>query len=432
MLMSALVCGLLLYLILNPAAWVVFIGPLYMGYPFLDLHCVLAHTEGHMLGWDVRTLPSNPLDFLGRGYPAYPIWWYNGLGFLGLTRQQEIPLALLIIGVFLALALLLMRPSSWIEAVVGFLAICSPGVMLCMERANSDLIIFILISVVPMLFEWRSRWGVLIAAVVLFIGVGLKYYPAVGYLLFLHKVKSVKVLCRIYLWTAVGLAAYIIYNLEDLVLISHKVPTPFHFFTFGGRLLFEIFGMETGIAQRLTSLGFVVILAEALVLCAKSNLSLPRLSAWRENFFLLGTLVTAFCFFTLSSYDYRTIFLLFTFPYLMEMAKMGRTNRAFAITAKVVLGMLLAFMWCEGIYWFLISTVKGGYINPPFAVKVLAFKYSLAWIIMTLMVLTAAMMLKPDVKRLWADLVEWTGVKSASKQPVNQSRDHPGLGYRPL
>ena len=419
--MSALVGSLLLNLVLNPATFVFYIGPLYMGYPFLDLHCVLAHTEGHMLGWDVRTLPSNPLDFMGRGTPSYPMWWYNGLGFLGLTRQHEIPLALLIIAVFLALALLLMRPSTLMEALIGFLAICSPGVMLCVERANSDLIIFILISVVPLLFEIRSRWGVYLAAVVLFLGVGLKYYPVCGYLIFLHKVKSVKVVCRIYLWTAICLAAYIIYYVEDLALISKSVPAPFNYYTFGGRLFFENIGMEPEIAQTFTNMGFVVIMAVVLLLCAKSNLSLPRLSAWRENFFLLGVLVTAFCFFTLSSYDYRTIFLLFTFPYLMEMAKVGRTHRMYAITAKIFLGMLLLFMWGEGLYWNIIINVMDSVAYRNFTTMLLFTKYSSAWVIMTILVLTAALMLKPDVKRLWADLVEWAFGKSAKEEPVNQA-----------
>lgn len=102
-------------------------GPLYIGYPFLDLHGVLATTEGHQLGWDLRTIATNPLDHMGRGNSTYPNIWFYALGVLGLTRQHEIPLALAINGVFLVILIILLYPRSWPEVIIGFLAICAPG-----------------------------------------------------------------------------------------------------------------------------------------------------------------------------------------------------------------------------------------------------------------------------------------------------------------
>ena len=93
----------------------------------------------------------------------------------------------------------------------------------------------------------------------------------------------------------------------------------------------------------------------------------------------------------------------------------------YAITAKIFLGMLLLFMWGEGLYWNIIINVMDSVAYRNFTTLLLFTKYSLAWVIMTILVLTAALMLKPDVKRLWADLVEWAFGKSAKEEPVNQA-----------
>ena len=94
---------------------------------FVDTDVLLAASDAHALGRD------EPL--------WYSDWWLQ-LHALGLSRADTLGLGLGLAVVFLLVALLVLRPENLSEAVFCWLVLCSPPVLLGVNRANMDLLIF--------------------------------------------------------------------------------------------------------------------------------------------------------------------------------------------------------------------------------------------------------------------------------------------------
>ena len=398
--MALLVCSLLLYLTVYPPAWRLFIGPNYLGYPFLDLHGVLSYAEGYKLGWNLRTLESNPLDFLKRGYTTYPNLWYSVLAGLGVTRQHEIPLALMINAGFLSFLLFLLYPRSWMDVLIGFLVICSPGALLAMERGNNDLIIFLLLAIVPLCMEWRSRVGLPLAWTVLLFATALKYYPVIGYILFVKKLKQLRLLFWYAFAAIFAVSAYFAINVEEFLLVPRNLRVhtdPLDVFTFGAKGFFYFINYEREYLRVSVFLGFLAVFGGAVFFAKKTDSSLPPSSQWRENYFLLGVAISAFAFFMISSFDYRTIFLLFTLPYLLDLGKDSGEANPLRIVARVLTTFLIIMLWIETVYFFVVLDPVQRQWRAIGVGYVVLIKHGLAWIVMAMMVGLAFLLLKPSV-----------------------------------
>ncbi len=404
-LMVGLVVGCWINLLFFPNLWRLIIGPHYLDYPFLDMHCVLAHTEGHMLGWDVRRMISNPLDPLGRGTPSYPMWWYSIFGHMGLNTNHVSVVAMIMNSTFLILALLLLKPRSWVEVLAGFGAICSPGVMLAMERGNVDIILFIIVLFVPLLFEWRSRAAIPLAWFLCFFATGLKYYPVMEFALFIRKIHEIRRLCWLYFLAAVAITGYIIIYLDDLALITKTVPAPIDFYTYGAKLVFHFLKFDAGTTKIFVLLGIVIIACGSILIITKSKITLPVTSNLNVNYFILGVSIITFCFFALSNYDYRSIFLLFTFPYLFDVAKHYKVSKQIKVSARGLLILLFIYMWSETVYLFIHFVPEQRVWLIRDLTYIFVFKNGLSWIVMSLFIWVAVLLLKPDLVSKWDSLL---------------------------
>jgi hypothetical protein len=109
---------------------------------FFDLRSVTTAWECTRRGIDI--LPVNPCDPVGR--PAnYPRLWMAPAG-LGLGEGSTVYLGVATAFVFFAAALLMVgHVGSW-EALIYAAALCSPAVMLGVERGNADLLVFALVA----------------------------------------------------------------------------------------------------------------------------------------------------------------------------------------------------------------------------------------------------------------------------------------------
>ena len=405
--MALLVGSLLFYLVQFPRAWRLVIGPLYIGYPFLDTHGILAAAEAHMLGWDLRTMASNPLDFLGRGNSTYPNIWYNGLGKLGFSTEHEIPFALATNGMFIAVCLFLLYPRSWSQVLIGFLAICSPGVLLAMERGNNDLIIFLLLAIVPLCFQFRQRFGSLLAWMVLLVCTVLKYYPIIAYIVFLKNTKTFRELFWYAAAAVFAVTAYLTIYIDEFLLVPHNLKAysdPANLFTFGAKGIFHFANVGEDSLMTSALLGLLAVLLGSAYLAVHGPINLPQIANLKQNFFILGVAVSAFTFFTILSYDYRTIFLLFTIPYILDLAKSPTVGRSFQFAARILVVLLLTMMWVETVYFFVILDPVQHRWNVVGLRYILMFKHGLAWIVMSMMVGFVFLLLKPNVVRLWLSL----------------------------
>jgi len=141
-------------------------------FPFLDIHAVLAAAECQRQGVDVYL--SNSCDAIGRPHVYSPLWLAVMPAFVGThgTLWAGLGVDLLFI---LSLSAVLRPRTSWDILVLG-VAVFSPMTVFAIERANNDLVVFLLILCASILFTGSRSYRV--CSYTLFLAAGLlKYYP---------------------------------------------------------------------------------------------------------------------------------------------------------------------------------------------------------------------------------------------------------------
>ena len=109
---------------------------------FADLNAVLGGFECTRQGYDV--LHVMPCDPYGRGSLAYPRLWMK-LEWLGLDLSHSVAIGLLFAVIFYAVTLLVIGRLNKYEAVLYVLLLCSPPVVLLVERGNVDILMYALV-----------------------------------------------------------------------------------------------------------------------------------------------------------------------------------------------------------------------------------------------------------------------------------------------
>src|SRR6516162_3799362 len=125
-------------------------------FPFLDIHAVLAAAECQRQGVDVYL--SNSCDAIGRPHVYSPLWLAVMPAFVGThgTLWAGLGVDLLFI---LSLSAVLRPRTSWDILVLG-VAVFSPMTVFAIERANNDLVVFLLILCASILFTGSRSYRV--------------------------------------------------------------------------------------------------------------------------------------------------------------------------------------------------------------------------------------------------------------------------------
>ena len=141
-------------------------------FPFLDTHAVLAAAECARQGIEVYL--SNPCDVLGRPHVYSPLWLAIVPGSLGTGATGWMGASLDL--VFLLSLAVVLRPRTARELLILGAAVVSPMTVYALERANNDLVIFLLVICGAILFTFPRPYRLFSYG--LFVAVGLlKYYP---------------------------------------------------------------------------------------------------------------------------------------------------------------------------------------------------------------------------------------------------------------
>jgi hypothetical protein len=142
--------------------------------PFLDLHAVMSAIECWHRGVDVYA--QNPCDVFGRLHIYSPLWLRLPpvFGDPALLR----PLGLLLAVAFAASLLWLPAPPRGRAELAVLLATASPVVAFALERANADLLIFLLV-VAGALLAARGQAARIGGYALFLLGALLKFYPLV-------------------------------------------------------------------------------------------------------------------------------------------------------------------------------------------------------------------------------------------------------------
>ena len=141
-------------------------------FPFLDTHAILAAAECGRQGIEVYL--SNPCDALGRPHAYSPLWLTIVPESLGTGAAGWVGASLDL--VFLLSLIVVLRPRTGRELLILGAAAVSPMTVYALERANNDLVVFLLVICGAMLFSAPRPFR--LSSYGLFVGAGiLKYYP---------------------------------------------------------------------------------------------------------------------------------------------------------------------------------------------------------------------------------------------------------------
>ena len=312
-------------------------------FPFLDLDAVLAARQCAARGVDVFVV--NPCDILGRVHIYSPLWLVGATGTepalssVGITTDLAFLLALA----------LLPAPQHWTEILATLVATLSTMVVYALERANNDLVIFVILVASARVLAGKPGWSRLAYAGYL-LGALLKFYPLVLVAATLRERRPVA-LAVLLLFAAVIGTFVAIYRTQLTVLFTH--------FPHGSPFadLFGASNIGTGLG-RLLGAGPMVSVSATIAMglyCLRISVRSYRsplaraacdLDAARRHLLVAGLLIVIGCFFAGQSVGYRGIDFLMILPGLLGLGENTDDDAARRLALRTI-ALILALMWEE-------------------------------------------------------------------------------------
>jgi hypothetical protein len=317
-------------------------------FPFLDTHAVLAAAECARQG--IQVYLSNPCDALGRPHAYSPLWLAIAPGSLGTSATGWVGASLDLLFLF-SLAVVL-RPRSAKELLILGAAAVSPMTVYALERANNDLVIFLLVICGAMLFTFPRPYRLFSYG--LFVAAGLlKYYPLALVVLAASEGRRDGLVIAAAAMLALVFFAIAFY--PELSLAAASIPTGASYFTDA----FSARNLPFGFAEALGK-GVARSLIAGSLLAALSGVAVARMLrtarllgreqldwAPREaRFLVIGGLLVAACFFAGQNIGYRGILLL---PVLSGLVCLHRSveDREVRRFCLQMIAAVLFVMWGE-------------------------------------------------------------------------------------
>ena len=322
---------------------------------FFDARNVMAALECRRLDFD--PLVENPCDPWGRPI-VYPRIWLL-LRFLGLDQSDTTLFAVVAILIFVGAYLWVLGRLTLGEGTLAALAVCSPAVMLAMERANMDLVVFALL--VAAIAVWgRPGYSRTVASPALVLLAALaKIYPVFGLAGFLASRERRPML------SALGCGAILLVwaavTRDDLRALAATAPQG-EYYAYGARILisrtFRVIvpgGWEGGQAttQALAALPIVLLGIGSWFLVRRRILVVDHDFGTRTLAFHIGALIYLGTFQIGNNFDYRLVFLLLTLPQLFYWSTSDDARNRLGAVALVSVVVLL---WVGSLSRFVAAT----------------------------------------------------------------------------
>ncbi|MCP4328275.1 MAG: hypothetical protein GY791_07550 [Alphaproteobacteria bacterium] len=327
---------------------------------FLDIVGPLSWLECARQGIDVFT--TNPCDIANRIY-NYGHGWLILMG-TGLSTADTVWAGALTSSVFLFGIVALLRPMDLGQALYCALIVVAPAIMFAAERANVDIVIFLLVLAAAGLLS-MGLVGRLLGYVVLFFCGLLKFFPFFALGLALRE--RTKVFFAVTAISAIGVAIYIGLYGSEIWTVFGNMPWTSHPIEFTTRGLAKsiaamwhlVFGWEPDrrglwydIVRLLLPLAGIWLSFRSFKWLRRSGFCI-KASKTEMTLFLLGCVIICFCFFTGRNFSYRAIFLVLCVPALLT-ALGGVDNDDNRQTKKIgwTILVLLAFsLWSSAVFY---------------------------------------------------------------------------------
>lgn len=318
------------------------LGVNHFGPWFLDTYAILASNDAVTAGLNPYT--PNPLDPFGRPHVYARAWLH--LRDLGLTRQHTLPVGFGLVLTFIFSVLATVQPRTWREAIGYFFVLGSPPVLLALDRANNDLVVFLLlVPVVPCLLH-ASRVVRLVPVFLIAAATLLKFYPAVAALVLLLVGDRREVRERA-LVAGLGLGIAGVSVVRDLALLKHLLPRADGLTTFGAVNLLEAMGLRGGLGWLVVGVfvGVVAIFALRSRMFDPASTRAVDRGEWLS--FALGAGLLTGCFFAGTNYAYRWIFALWMAPLLWSLPLDATVSAGLRRLARLTRALLLFALWAD-------------------------------------------------------------------------------------
>ncbi len=324
-----------------------FIGLEPFRFPFLDIHAVLAAAECQRQEMDVYV--SNPCDAIGRPHVYSPLWLAVTPALVGTKATLWVGLALDLLFI-LSLATVL-RPRTSREIWIYGLTVLSPMTVYAVERANNDLIVFLLILSGGMLLTARQPYRLCSYALFLVSGL-LKYYPLALLVLLIRERRRVAVALLILI--GLFLISFGVYFRLELAKALANIPAQSYFAD-----SFSAQNLPFGVGQILGRGFFSTLIAIALLgalsaMAVAKTLRIVRLlgaerldcDGMELQLVAIGGILLGACFFAGQNINYRGIYFLLVVPGLVALHRSAGETAVRQFYAQMI-GAALFLMWEE-------------------------------------------------------------------------------------
>jgi hypothetical protein len=309
---------------------------------YLDSQAVLAAVDAVRHGLDPYA--ANPLDPLFRNH-KYSDWWF-ALRWLGLTGEDNFAVGTAWIALFAVAVGSTVRPRTLREAGWLALLLVSPPVLLAVNRANNDLVIFAVLAATGAAAAGTSTVRQVLAVGLLSLATGLKFYPVVAALGFLW-VRPLPRMPALLLFALLAAGLTLAGVWPQVVHGQFPIPSGLHLL--GAPLLGRDLGL-TDAGARVAAL--LILTAGAVALTgSRCTVGLAEAGEARERLTaVMGGLVLVACFVAGLSYSYRWIFALGLALWLWRQAHQPSPSARIRVTRWLGVALLIFCFWSDGLF----------------------------------------------------------------------------------
>lgn len=364
-------------------------------FPFLDADGFVSAARCLREGVDV--IADNPCDPLRRPFNYSPLWLTMAV--LPVTPQWLLPVGLVMAVACIASFLLLPAGRTPAATAIITLGAISPPVIFVIERANTDIAVFVLAVAAAAMGSWSPAWRLAGYGAALLAGL-LKYYPITMMAMatrerplrfFIVFVASVAVVGAF--WLTVG---------DDIRRTWQLIPdggwtnNMMGSRTLPGGLAYE-YHWPDGRAEtlHLTLIVAAVLAGVGLAWVPAMPAALDRLTEAERLALLAGALLIITCFFGARNVGYRLMFLLLTLPALTALWRL-RAHWLFSVTTFTVLLLIWSQAWRA--YW-----MRQLFPGRPAFITVWVIRETLWWWTITVLIgIVVALIARSDtLSFLW-------------------------------
>ena len=287
---------------------------------FYDLRVVLESTSCFNKGFNPYFTTNTDCPHL-YNYPFVWIWLTN---FFHLTIHEVYFIGFGMIFIFVLSISFLFRKITISNLILLVITLISPPILLLLDRANIDILIFILLLIAC--YYLRSgnitHTKVHFSYILILIATMLKIYP--GFLLAFILIDPIEIKQKLIVafYSTLILFFYSLLNLHEILILLGNTPHPSEL-AFGKNVWIQEFVSEKRLPYVslicLIISGFLIFYKRLFFLNLVSNLSFEKTKEGR--LFFAGLLLFSGTYFFGNNWDYRLVFVMFFLPYLFLISK---------------------------------------------------------------------------------------------------------------